>query len=63
MPNQDNPLTPESGCQGIPVPGLDVREPACCLKHQNRCPNYIAAFFNLLNWDEVNKRFAAACAA
>jgi Fe-Mn family superoxide dismutase len=61
-PNQDNPLMPDAGCQGTPVLGLDVWEHAYYLKYQNRRPDYIAAFFNLINWDEVNRRFASASA-
>ncbi|UOQ66881.1 superoxide dismutase [Hymenobacter volaticus] len=59
-PNQDNPLMPDAGCAGTPVLGLDVWEHSYYLKYQNRRPDYIAAFYNAINWDEVNKRFAAA---
>ncbi|HEX8426707.1 MULTISPECIES: superoxide dismutase [unclassified Hymenobacter] len=59
-PNQDNPLMPDAGCSGTPVLGLDVWEHSYYLKYQNRRPDYIAAFYNAINWDEVNKRFAAA---
>ncbi|NVO31297.1 superoxide dismutase [Hymenobacter sp. P5342] len=58
-PNQDNPLMPDAGCKGTPVLGLDVWEHAYYLKYQNKRPDYVAAFYNLINWDEVNKRFQA----
>jgi len=58
-PNQDNPLMPGVACEGMPVLGLDVWEHAYYLKYQNRRPDYINAFFNVINWEEVSKRYNA----
>jgi len=58
-PNQDNPLMPGVTCGGTPILGLDVWEHAYYLNYQNRRPDYVNAFFNVINWDEVSARFDA----
>ena len=57
--NQDNPLMPGIGCDGFPILAIDVWEHAYYLNYQNRRPDYINAFFNVINWEKVNEKYLA----
>jgi Fe-Mn family superoxide dismutase len=59
-PNQDNPLMDVAEVKGTPILGVDVWEHAYYLKYQNRRPEYLGAFWNVINWAEVNKKYEAS---
>lgn len=59
-PNQDSPLMKDTPCDGVPILGLDVWEHAYYLNYQNRRPDYISAFFSVINWDKVAENYANA---
>ena len=59
-PNQDNPLMDIADCKGTPILACDVWEHAYYLNYQNRRPDYMSAFWNVINWDEVSNRYEAA---
>src|SRR6266404_2680961 len=61
-PNQDTPIS-NRGTPEVPILGIDVWEHSYYLKHQNRRPEYVKAFWNVINWDFVNERYAAAVKA
>jgi superoxide dismutase, Fe-Mn family len=56
-PNQDNPLMDVADVQGTPLLGIDVWEHAYYLKYQNRRAEYVEAFWKIIDWDEVERRF------